>query len=126
MGLFDTYRNAIGRMQGSIDRIGGGALPMAFAKIYPGGLPGFLDRLRGAGHGAAVDSWIGSGVNASLPPEAYAALLSPEARARFSTDLGIPEARVPAALAEFLPGAVDRQSPDGTLAPQMQFSTQVA
>ena len=38
----------------------------------------------------------------------------------------IPEARVPTALAEFLPGAVDRQSRDGTLAPQRQFSTQVA
>lgn len=126
MGLFDVFGSALARAEASIDRIGGGALPMAFAKIFRGGLPGFLDALRGAGHGAAVASWLGSGPNAALGPEAYAALLSPEATARFAAELGIPAARVPTTLAEFLPGAVDRQSPDGTLAPQMQFSTQVA
>lgn len=126
MGLFDGFRDVLARAELSIDRIGGGGLPMAFAKIHPGGLPGFLDRLREAGHGPAVDSWLGSGANGALPPEAYAALLSPEALARFATELGIPATRVPTVLAAFLPGAIDRQSPDGTLAPQMQFSTQVA
>ena len=126
MGLFDMFRDALARAEARIDAIGGDGLPMAFAKIYPGGLPAFLDRLREAGHGAAVSSWLGSGANVALPAGAYAALLSPEAVTRFAADLGVPEARVPTALAEFLPGAVDRQSRDGTLAPQRQFSTQVA
>lgn len=126
MGFFDVFRTALARAEASIDAIGGGALPMAFAKIYPGGLPAFLDALRDAGHGSAVTAWLGSGVNVPLPASAYAALLAPEALARFASDLGIPASRVPTALAEFLPGAVDRQSRDGTLAPQSQFSTQVA
>lgn len=126
MGFFDVFRTALARAEARIDAIGGGGLPMAFAKIFPGGLPAFLDRLREAGHGGAVASWLGSGANAVLPADAYAALLSPEALARFSADLGIPAARVPTALAEFLPGTVDRLSGDGALAPQMQFSTQVA
>ena len=126
MGLFDVFRTALARAEARIDAMGGDGLPMAFAKIYPGGLPAFLDALRGAGHGTAVASWLGTSANAALPADTYAALLSPEALSRFAADLGIPEARVPTALAEFLPGAVDRQSRDGTLSPQRQFSTQVA
>ena len=126
MGLLDGIKHAVAALERRIDETGGGGLPMAFAKIFPGGLPAFLDRLREAGHGTAVESWLGSGANAALPAEAYAALLSQDVRARFAADLGIPVARVPTALAEFLPGAVDRQSPDGNLAPQRQFSTQVA
>ncbi len=125
MGLLDGIRRAVARAERRIDAIGGGALPMAFAKIYPGGLPAFLDALRAAGHGAAVASWLGPDANLPLPADAYAPLLPPKVLARFSADLGIPEARVATALSEFLPGAVDRQSPDGALAPQMQFSTQV-
>lgn len=126
MGLLDGIRRAVVRAEQRIDAIGGGALPMAFAKIYPGGLPAFLDALRAAGHGAAVESWLGAGPNLRIPAEAYAPLLAPKVLARLAADLGIPEARVATALSEFLPGAVDRRSPDGALAPQMQFSTQVA
>ncbi|MGH1575402.1 YidB family protein [Methylobacterium sp. P31] len=98
---------------------------MAMAKFYPGGLAAFLDRLRGAGHGPAVESWLTAGERQAVPAGDIAACLPDAVTERLAYDLGIPEGRVATALSEFLPAAVAQESQDGRLKPQPNFSTQV-
>ncbi len=128
MGLLDGVTGALGDVaaaaEAAIEGTGSGKLAMAFAKFYPGGLPAFLDRLREAGEGPAVASWLGGGEKRPVAPTVMAAALPASVSARFADDLGVPEGRVATALAEFLPAAVAGESEDGALKPQPSFSTQ--
>ncbi|AIQ90447.1 MULTISPECIES: YidB family protein [Methylobacterium] len=129
MGLLDGAKNLIGDVVAAADRAfeetGSGKLALALAKFYPGGLAAFLDRLRETGHGAAVDSWLSPGTRQPVPASALAACLPEAVTERLAYDLGVPDARVPTVLAEFLPAAVADQSENGSLRPQPNFSTQV-
>lgn len=129
MSLRDGVKTLIGDVVAAADRAvvsaGSGKLALALAKFYPGGLVAFLDRLREAGHGGAVDSWIGSGENHPVPASAIAGCLPDAVTERLAYDLSLPAGRVPTALAEFLPAAVAAQSEDGRLKPQPNFSTQI-
>ncbi|MGH1589461.1 YidB family protein [Methylobacterium phyllosphaerae] len=129
MGLLDDAKNLIGDVVAAADRAfeeaGSGKLAMALAKFYPGGLAALLDRLRADGHSAAVESWLTSGERQTVPATAVAACLPEGVTERLAYDLGVPEARVATALAEFLPAAVADQSKNGALKPQPNFSTQV-
>ncbi|MDP4003533.1 YidB family protein [Methylobacterium sp. NEAU K] len=129
MGLLDGMKNVLGDVVAAADRAveraGSGKLPMAMAKFYPGGLAAFLERLRGDGHGDAVDSWLSAGQNRPVPVAAIAACLPEAVTERLAYDLGVPAGRVATALAEFLPAAVASQSADGKLRPQPNFSTQI-
>lgn len=129
MGLLDGLKATAGDVVTATDRaylrIGSRNVAMAFAKFYPGGLAGFLDRLREAGHGAAVDSWLGAGENRPVPAEAIAGCLPEAVTERLAYDLSVPAGRVPTALSEFLPAAVAAHSTDGKLDPQPNYSTQI-
>lgn len=125
LGSVTTIFGGLGaRLEQALDEKGADGLALAAAKFFPGGLPALMDGLRAGGHGRAVDSWIGRGANDAVPAEAFARLLSPAVAEAFARDLGLRPERVPVALAQFLPAAVDRESPDGELRPQPQFSTQ--
>ncbi|WP_245930618.1 YidB family protein [Methylobacterium radiodurans] len=125
LGSVTTIFGGLGaRLERALDAKGADGLALAAAKFFPGGLPALLDALRAEGHGAAVESWLGRGPNAAVPAEAFARVLPPAVAAAFAHDLGLRPERVPVTLAQFLPAAVDVESPDGTLRPQPQFSTQ--
>lgn len=133
MGLLDGAKNLIGDVAAAADRAleetGSGKLALAMAKFYPGGLAAFLDRLREAGQGDAVESWLASGAQQGerrpVPAAAIAACLPDAVTERLAYDLGVPAGRVATALSEFLPAAVAKQSENGKLKPQPNFSTQV-
>ena len=69
-----------------------------------------------------MESWLGAGENLPVPAAAIGAAMSEAVVARFAYDLGVPEGRVPIALAAFLPGTVAGQSEGGQLKPQLRFS----
>lgn len=127
MGLLDRVKRAFGSVtaaaEAAVQATGSAKIAMAFAKFYPGGLPAFLDRLRADGHGAAVESWLGAGERRPVPASAIGAAMPEAVTARFAYDLGVPEGRVPVALAEFLPATVAQQSEGGRLKPQLSFSS---
>lgn len=129
MGLLDGAKNLIGDVVAAADRVleetGSGKLALSMAKFHPGGLAAFLDSLRQAGHGAAVESWLSGGERQAVPAAALAACLPDGVTERLAYDLSVPEGRVPTVLAEFLPAAVADQSENGRLMPQPNFSTQV-
>jgi uncharacterized protein YidB (DUF937 family) len=133
MGLLDGAKNLLGDIAAAADRAledtGSGKLALALAKFYPGGLAAFLDRLREAGHGGAVESWLSAqsrpDSRQAVSASAIATCLPEAVTERLAYDLSIPAGRVPTVLAEFLPAAVAAQSENGTLKPQPNFSTQV-
>ena len=65
--------------QGSGDPLSSlGGISGALAGV--GGLDGLMDKLRGAGLGEAVDSWVGKDDNQELDPAALGQALGPDTR----------------------------------------------
>jgi len=127
MGLLDGVKDVIGDLAAATERtiaeVGGRDMPMAFAKFYPGGLAGFLDRLRQEGHGTQVDSWLNGTDPRPVPASAIARALPEPVAASLATDLSLSRERLPTALAEFLPAAVAGLGENGRLKPQPVFSS---
>lgn len=112
MSFLDNITGALG---GLLGQGGASALPGLVEKLYPGGLQGMLNQLQASGLGAQVNSWLGRGPNQPITVEdVRSALDNPEIRA-LADKLGIPADTLFAQLAEHLPAAVDRSSPNGTL-----------
>ena len=127
MGFLDGVKNVIGDLAAATERtiaeVGGRDIPLAFAKFHPGGLAGFLDRLRQDGHGAQVDSWLNGADPRPLPAAAIAQALPEPVADSLATDLALSRERLPIALSEFLPAAVAGLSENGKLKPQPVFSS---
>jgi len=131
MGVLDGVKAVLGDLAAATEKtiaeIGGRDIPLAFAKFHPGGLAGFLDALKGAGHGSEVESWLDGTDPRPVPASAIASSLPDPVAEAMAHDLGLSRERLPTALAEFLPAAVAGLSEHGTLKPQPVFSsTQVA
>lgn len=127
MGLLDGVKQVLGDVaaatEQTIAEIGGRDIPLGFAKFYPGGLAGFLDRLRQDGHGGAVDSWLAGTDPRPVAPGAIEAALPAPVAERLANDLGVRPERLSTALAEFLPAAVTGASENGRLKEQPVFSS---
>jgi len=100
--------------QGSGDPLSSlGGISGALAGV--GGLDGLMDKLRGAGLGDAVDSWIGKDDNQELDPVALGQALGPDTVQQLSTGTGLDVAQLLPMLAAFLPQIIDSLTPDGTV-----------
>ncbi len=80
-----------------------------------GGLGDILDRLRTAGAGGAVDSWVGRGPNEPLDPSHVEAAIDEETLQSLSKQTGMSREELLQRLATNLPETVDELSPDGDL-----------
>ncbi len=81
------------------------------------GLDGLLDRLRAVGMGGIVESWLGNGTSLPIAPDQVRAALGEADTRAMSARVGLSEEAFLGALAEHLPGLVDRLSPNGQLLP---------
>jgi len=81
----------------------------------PRGLATLTDRLRQAGLGPQVESWIAQGGNQPADPAALERALPPGAMADIETRTGLGRKDVLARLSHGLPRMVDRLTPDGRL-----------
>lgn len=78
-----------------------------------GGLGGLLDKLKQAGHGDTVKSWLGSGQNAPIDPKQLGSALGQKTVSSLAQQSGISEQDLLAQLSKVLPGLVDKLTPDG-------------
>jgi uncharacterized protein YidB (DUF937 family) len=130
MGLMDSLVAAAGKAAlGSLQGSGAAASGAGGAGLDPqqligllgtllnqaGGLPGLLQKLQAAGLGEAAQSWVGTGANQPVAPEALGAALGPALLEPLSRQLGGQSGDVAALLAQVLPGLVDRLTPQGRL-----------
>jgi uncharacterized protein YidB (DUF937 family) len=129
-GLGGLLGGLLGGMGGAPSRaapgggMGGGvtgaALMALLAYLMQGrggtaGLSSLTDRLRGAGLGDQVDSWVGPGSNRDLRPEELARAFPPEALDQVERATGLGRDDVLSQLSRGLPGMVDRLTPQGRM-----------
>lgn len=113
MGLLDGIGNIIS------DAMSGKPINMAAVagQLFQnaGGLQGIVDQLNRAGLGEQVSSWIGTGSNLPVSADQIKAALSSEQLRSLGQSLGVDIDQLPEILAEHLPKAIDKASPQGVL-----------
>lgn len=80
-----------------------------------GGLGALLEQFRAAGLGAQADSWVSAGPNLPLAPEQLQDVFGQEPMEQLAERMGLSTGDLGAKLAQLLPQAVDRATPQGRL-----------
>jgi uncharacterized protein YidB (DUF937 family) len=118
MGLLDSLSSAL---SGNPQQTEAGGIPglisAALAGTNLGGLQGLVDRLQQGGLGPQVQSWLGSGQNMPVTPDALGAALGSDQVRELAQHFGLDPDKALKLLADHLPNAVDQASPQGSLNP---------
>ena len=86
-----------------------------------GGLGGLLQQLTQSGYGRQADSWVGTGANEPLPPQAWSQVLPPEQLSAIASRAGISEDEARHGLSQLVPEVVDHLTPQGQLPPENEL-----
>jgi uncharacterized protein YidB (DUF937 family) len=108
-GLGNLLEGAISSHPGGVSGLLNDALQQA------GGLDGVVAKLNDAGLGEKVNSWLGKGANSPLTEDEIRSALGNQQLQQIATKLGIPLDAVAGTLAQHLPNAIDKASPNGTI-----------
>jgi uncharacterized protein YidB (DUF937 family) len=80
-----------------------------------GGLQGVVSEFEKNGLGATVKSWVGTGPNQPISPDEVHRALGPDLLQQLSAKSGLSVQDLTQKLAQVLPQAVDKLTPDGTI-----------
>ena len=80
-----------------------------------GGLSGILAKLQQGGLGDAAQSWVGTGANQPVSPDALGGALGPDLMGMIARQLGGNQQQAAGTLADLLPGLIDQLTPQGRL-----------
>jgi uncharacterized protein YidB (DUF937 family) len=80
-----------------------------------GGLGGLLEQMQRAGFGDQARSWVGTGQNIPISPDALGQILGQDGIEEIAHRTGLTPQQASAGLSELLPEVVDRVTPDGEL-----------
>ena len=112
MGIFDEVTSLLGNAGGQA----GGAMAVVQGLLnQPGGLQGLVQKLQDGGLGDQVKSWIGTGQNLPISAEQIQQVLGSPQLAALAGKFGIDPQQVAAQVAQFLPGVIDKLTPNGQL-----------
>ena len=100
---------------------GGVAAPVMGGGGGMGGLGGLLQQLAQSGYGRQADSWVGTGANEALPPQAWSNVLPPGQLSAIASQAGISEDQARNGLSQLVPEVVDRLTPQGQLPPENEL-----
>jgi uncharacterized protein YidB (DUF937 family) len=78
-----------------------------------GGIGGIVDKFRRAGYGQQADSWVSTGENQALAPDALQQVLGSGALGDIASRLGMSGSAAAGGLAAMLPQLIDRMTPHG-------------
>lgn len=95
------------------DLLGGGAGARAGAQPGGGGLGQILEQFQRAGLGRQTASWVSTGPNEPLSPDAVKQVFGDETLSDIARQAGISETEASRGLSELLPEVIDRVTPDG-------------
>lgn len=117
MGLLDSILGAAG---GKGD--GSATAPALIGVLssllaQSGGLQGLANKFSQSGNGNVFSSWIGTGENQSISGDQIQKVLGSEQISALAAKLGIDPAQASRVLAEYLPKAVDKLTPNGKVDP---------
>jgi uncharacterized protein YidB (DUF937 family) len=118
MGIFDSlenspaFKSALGQLESAV-------LPVVLGEVLgtgsQGGLNAIVAKLQQAGFGEQVKSWLGNGQNLPITADQLKQVLGSDAVKQLAARFNIPVDQITQILAQQLPAAVDRASPDGKL-----------
>ena len=91
----------------------GSLLPALGGMLAGGGLQQILSGFQANGRATEADSWIGTGANQPVSGDDVRKAVGSEELAKVAAKLGVSTDEAADALAQILPGVVDRVSPDG-------------
>jgi uncharacterized protein YidB (DUF937 family) len=106
---------------GLLDGLIGGAVGAEMVTVVNGfiekhgGVKGIVDQFQKQGFGPTVQSWVGTGENQPISPAQVHQALGSDTVRDLAAKLGIPPEEMASKLADFLPKAVDKMTPDGTI-----------
>jgi uncharacterized protein YidB (DUF937 family) len=80
-----------------------------------GGLNGLVQSFQEKGLGGIISSWIGTGENQPISADQIQQVLGSEAIQNIAAKAGISTEEISGKLAEFLPGVIDKLTPDGAV-----------
>lgn len=80
-----------------------------------GGLSGILGKLQQGGLADAAASWVGTGANQPVSPDALGGALGPDLMGMLARQLGGNEQQAAGTMADLLPGLIDKLTPQGQL-----------
>lgn len=118
MGIFDDLAGkALSMLGGSGDSSNGplGGILEMLAPNGAGGLGGLLQSFQEKGLGDTVASWVGKGENLPISADQIQSALGNETVQNLAAKFGISGDQISSMLAQYLPDAVDKLTPDGTL-----------
>jgi uncharacterized protein YidB (DUF937 family) len=95
-----------------------GAEALSLVKDYfdkHGGIDGVVAELEKTGYGQQVKSWIGTGANLPISADEIKKALGSEKLKNIAASTGIPVDKAAEYLAQHLPTAIDKATPDGSL-----------
>jgi len=104
---------------GFVAEHGGAESLLQQALQQAGGVEGLVAKLRQAGYGDAVQSWLGAGPNQPVTAEGIAQALGQGRIGEMAAQYGMKPEQVSGLLAKVLPGIIDRLSPNGTVEPHL-------
>jgi len=119
MGLLDGLLGSVlGGMAGPQNQAQGGGqlLQMVLTMLQQnGGIEGLLAKMQQAGYGGQAQSWIGTGQNQPVPPDALSQIFGQGQLADIARQLGMSREDAAGGLARALPDVVDRMTPEGRI-----------
>lgn len=114
MGIFDDVTSLLG------NAVGGQGTQGVLAAVQgligeSGGLQGLVQKLQRGGLGEQLTSWLGNGQNLPISAEQIQQVLGSPQIAALASKFSIDPQQAAAQIAEFLPGIIDKLSPNGQL-----------
>jgi uncharacterized protein YidB (DUF937 family) len=118
MGILDSLENSP-LFKGALAQLEGAVLPAVLSDVLgkgsQGGLNAIVAKLQQAGFGDQVKSWIGNGQNLPITAEQLQQVLGSDVVKQLAARFNIPVDQLSQVLAQALPKAVDKASPNGAL-----------
>lgn len=113
MGLLDNLENQVfGTVLGrSSNPLAAGLLEMI--QNQPGGLQGLVQSFHDKGLGGVASSWVGTGPNAPVTSDQIHQVLGSDQVKALAAKAGISPDVAGSAIAQLLPGIVDKLTPNG-------------
>ena len=113
MSLFDAINDALGANEAHAGLVT--AAVEALGGASGSGLGGLVEAFQAKGLGDVVASWIGTGQNLPVSAEQIQSVLGSGLVQQLAARVGLPPEAATALLAQILPQAVDRLTPEGTV-----------
>jgi len=110
MSLFDAINNALGANEAHA-----GLVTAAMEALGGSSGGGLVEAFQAKGLGDVVASWIGTGQNLPVTAEQIQSVLGGGLVQQLAARVGLPPEAASALLAQILPQAVDRLTPEGTV-----------